>query len=189
MGMALLLSLRGTVCMYQGEELGLTTAQIAFEDMQDPYDIRMYPDSMNRDGGRTPMPWVASAPQAGFSTAQKTWLPVFIEHIPMSVDVQEGDEDSILNNYRRFIAWRKSSDILRLGDIELLESPSALFVFRRRYKGKTIFCVFNMANEDQELFLEDGIERTLIPEISNGIDIEENKIVFNRYSYAFFHEG
>lgn len=188
MGMALLLSMRGSVCLYQGEELGLTTAQIAFEDMQDPYDIRMYPDSMNRDGGRTPMPWVASAPQAGFSTAQKTWLPVFIEHIPWSVDAQEADANSILNNYRRFIAWRKKSDILRLGDIELLESPSALFVFKRHYKGKTMFCAFNMANDVHELFLEDGVERTLIPEISNGIDIQDNKIAFKRYSYAFFYE-
>jgi alpha-glucosidase len=135
------------------------------------------------------MPWVASAPQAGFSTAQKTWLPVFIEHIPFSVDAQEADENSVLNNYRRFIAWRKKSDILRLGDIELLESPSALFVFKRHYKGKTIFCAFNMVNDLQELFLEDGVERTLIPEISNGIDIQGNKIAFKRYSYAFFHEN
>ncbi len=189
MGMALLLSLRGSVCMYQGEELGLTTAQIAFEDMQDPYDIRMYPDSMNRDGGRTPMPWVASAPLAGFSTAQKTWLPVFIDHIPMAVDAQEADPNSILNHYRQFLAWRKNSEILRLGDIELLESPSAFFAFKRHRNGKTMFCVFNTVNEKQELFFpEDGSKWALIPEISNGSSVEGNKIVFNRYGYAFFNQ-
>ena len=190
MGMALLFSLRGSVCMYQGEELGLTTAQIAFEDMQDPYDIKMYPDSMNRDGGRTPMPWVSAAAQAGFSLAAKTWLPVSIEHVPLAVDIQEADENSTLNHYRRFLKWRKSSELLRLGDIELLESPSAFFVFKRRYNGRTMFCVFNTVNGVEELYFpEDGVSRTLIADASRGASVENGKIVFNRYGYAFFNEG
>lgn len=189
MGMAVLLSLRGSVCMYQGEELGLPTAQIAFEDMQDPYDIKMYPDSMNRDGARTPMPWVAAAQHAGFSLAPRTWLPVSIDHVPLSVDIQDPDENSVLNHYRRFLRWRKDSEILRLGDMELLESPATFLAYKRRYEGQTIFCVFNTANAPEELYLpEDGATRILIPDISRGITFEDDKILFDRYGYAFFLE-
>jgi alpha-glucosidase len=187
MGMALLLTMRGSVCMYQGEELGLTTAQIAFEDMQDPYDIRMYPDSMNRDGGRTPMPWVSTLPQAGFSTAPKTWLPVATEHVGMAVDVQEADENSVLNHYRRFLNWRKGSDVLRLGDIEVLESPSELILFKRIHNGKTMLCVFNTVNDKVAWNLPSG-EYARIDEISRGTSVEGTKVSFDRYGYALFEQ-
>jgi alpha-glucosidase len=183
MGMALLLSMRGSVCMFEGEELGLPTAQIAFEDIQDPYDLRMYPDSMNRDAGRTPMPWVASAPQAGFSTALKTWLPVFVDHIPLYVDTQETQEHSTLNHYRRFLKWRKGSDILRFGDIEVLDSPDAIVSFKRHYQGKNMLCVFNTANQDRTYNLPDGAWK-IIPEISRGSTVEGKTVSFNRYGYA-----
>lgn len=187
MGMALLLSMRGSICMYQGEELGLTTAQIAFEDMQDPYDIRMYPDSMNRDGGRTPMPWVEQAPQAGFSLAPKTWLPVSIEHVPLSVDVQEANENSTLHHYRRFLKWRKETDVMRYGDIEILESPSALILFKRKLDGRTILCVFNTVNEKVEWNLPAG-NYARLDDISNGTTIDGTKVSFDRYGYALFEE-
>ena len=54
---ALLTSLRGSVCIYQGEELGLTEADIPFERLQDPYGIAFWPEFKGRDGCRTPMPW------------------------------------------------------------------------------------------------------------------------------------
>ena len=60
---ALLMSLRGSVCLYQGEELGLTEAELAFEDLQDPYGIRFWPEFKGRDGCRTPMVWEQAAPQ------------------------------------------------------------------------------------------------------------------------------
>ena len=64
--LALLLSLRGAVCLYQGEELGLMEAKIAFEDMQDPYGIRLWPEFKGRDGCRTPMPWQTTELNGGF---------------------------------------------------------------------------------------------------------------------------
>ena len=57
------MSLRGSVCLYQGEELGLTEADLAFEDLQDPYGIRFWPEFKGRDGCRTPMVWDSQAPQ------------------------------------------------------------------------------------------------------------------------------
>ena len=57
------MSLRGSVCIYQGEELGFNEADIAFEDLQDPYGVRFWPEFKGRDGCRTPMVWDRSAPE------------------------------------------------------------------------------------------------------------------------------
>ena len=110
--------------------------------------------------------------------------------MPLAVDIQEADENSTLHHYRRFLKWRKNSDLLRLGDIELLESPSAFFAFRRTHNGQSMFCVFNTVNDKEELYLpEDGVNRTLVTDHSRGATLENNKLVFNRYGYAFLTEA
>src|SRR6202035_2692301 len=93
--LAALLSFRGGACIYQGEELGLTEAEIAFEDLQDPFGIEFWPDFKGRDGCRTPMPWFSGLPNGGF-TLEKPWLPVPPEHLALAVDEQEKDPDSVL---------------------------------------------------------------------------------------------
>ncbi|TIV91269.1 MAG: alpha-glucosidase, partial [Mesorhizobium sp.] len=95
---ALLMSLRGSVCIYQGEELGLGEAELKFEDLQDPYGIRFWPEFKGRDGCRTPMVWEAAAKNGGFSTA-KPWLPVPGRHLSQAVNVQQGDASSLLEHY------------------------------------------------------------------------------------------
>src|SRR5918995_1106475 len=70
---ALLACLRGSICIYQGEELGLEEAELALEDLRDPYGIRFWPGYKGRDGCRTPMVWDSNAPNGGFSSA-KPWL-------------------------------------------------------------------------------------------------------------------
>jgi len=77
--LALLLSLRGSVCLYQGEELGLPEAYVPFEDLRDPYGIRFWPKFRGRDGCRTPIPWASDNTYSGFSEV-KPWLPVSIDH-------------------------------------------------------------------------------------------------------------
>ena len=86
----LLMSLRGSICLYQGEELGLEEAELAFEDLRDPYGIRFWPAFKGRDGCRTPMVWEAAQPNAGFSTG-KPWLPVPEAHRRRAVDVEQGE--------------------------------------------------------------------------------------------------
>ena len=71
---ALVCSLRGSVCVYQGEELGLAEADVPYEALRDPYGIAFWPNFKGRDGCRTPMPWDASE-RGGFSTGEP-WLPV-----------------------------------------------------------------------------------------------------------------
>ena len=120
---ALLMSLRGSVCIYQGEELGLTEADLAFEDLQDPYGIRFWPEFKGRDGCRTPMVWECDAAEWRL-LAGKAWLPVPAEHLALAVDAQQGDAASLLEHYRRFLAFRRDHPAFAKGDIEFLAAEA-----------------------------------------------------------------
>jgi alpha-glucosidase len=142
---AMLLSLRGSVCSYQGEELGLTEANIEQHQLQDPYGIAFWPMFKGRDGCRTPMPWEQYALGAGFSQSSKTWLPVPAEHHVRAVDVQERDANSVLNGYRQFMRWRKQQPALRLGSIKFMNAPESVLLFVREYEGRRMLVAFNLA--------------------------------------------
>lgn len=138
--LALLASLRGCICLYQGEELGLTEADIAFEQLRDPYGIAFWPDFKGRDGSRTPMPWTR---EGGFSTGTP-WLPIPPEHLSCAVEAQEAEETSPLNTARRLLAFRKACPTLRDGGIRLVEMAGVL-AFERFTDDQTILCLFNLS--------------------------------------------
>jgi alpha-glucosidase len=152
---ALLMSLRGSVCIYQGEELGLGEADLAFEDLRDPYGIRFWPEFKGRDGCRTPMVWDANAPNGGFSGG-KPWLPVPREHLPHAVSVEQGDRNSLLEHYRRFLAFRRSHPALIKGDLEFVAAEGDVVAFRRCEGNERIVCAFNLGASPAELDLGDG---------------------------------
>jgi alpha-glucosidase len=143
--LAAVLSFRGGACIYQGEELGLTEADIAFEDLQDPFGIEFWPDYKGRDGCRTPMPWSSGLPNAGFSVA-KPWLPVPREHLTLAVDEQEKDPLSVLQMFRRFAKWRKQHPSLVTGDLALVQGNGSVLAFERRGSDERILCLFNLSN-------------------------------------------
>ncbi|QHQ37474.1 DUF3459 domain-containing protein [Algicella marina] len=145
---AMLLCLKGSVCFYQGEELGLTEAEIAFEDLTDPYGINFWPEFKGRDGCRTPFPWERALAFAGFSEV-KPWLPVPDEHISAASDTQIGSNGSIAEFYRDFISFRKSQPTLISGDISFVDwSPTGL-AFTREGEGERLLCLFNLAARAQ----------------------------------------
>jgi len=141
---ALLLSLRGSVCLYQGEELGLPEAELALEDIRDPFGLTYWPEFRGRDGSRTPMPWEAGAPQAGFSSGQ-SWLPVPAAHHPLAVDRQEGDAGSVLHTWRRLLRQRQAHPALVRGAQRALDLPEPLAGLVRDYAGQRILAVFNLS--------------------------------------------
>ncbi|MEM7044252.1 MAG: alpha-glucosidase family protein [Pseudomonadota bacterium] len=141
---AILCSLRGTICLYQGEELGLTEAELAFEDLRDPYGINFFPAFKGRDGCRTPMPWRGHEQNAGFTTG-KPWLPVPISHQALAVDRQEGDPHSVLNRTRRFLHWRQNQPALLTGDIRILEDKAPILALVRKNGDQRLLCVFNLS--------------------------------------------
>ena len=144
----LLLTMRGSVCLYQGEELGLTEAEIAYDDLVDPYGIEFWPEFKGRDGCRTPMVWQAHVRNGGFSAADRTWLPVPAQHLAYAVDQQDNLANSTLSFYRAVLRFRKAHPELVKGDIEVIEgTPEGVLAFTRSHEGSTLFCAFNMSTE------------------------------------------
>jgi alpha-glucosidase len=131
--LALLLTLRGTVFLYQGEELGLPQSTLAFEDLRDPYGLANWPLNPGRDGCRTPFPWQADAPQLGFSSAARTWLPLNPAHAPLAVDRQQAEPASTLHAARQLLALRRAHPALRLGDLQALVAEGDVLVLRRQH--------------------------------------------------------
>ncbi len=129
---ALQMTLRGTPCIYQGDELGLPEADLSFDQLRDPYGIRMWPEFKGRDGCRTPFPWKKRGPNAGFSKARQTWLPVPDEHRELAVDQQERDPQSMLRFYRQLLAWRRTHPALITGSLKLLPSHPQIVAFERQ---------------------------------------------------------
>ncbi|HKY82303.1 MAG TPA: alpha-amylase family glycosyl hydrolase [Sphingobium sp.] len=144
--MLLLIALRGNAILYQGEELGITQVDIPFERLQDPEAIANWPLTLSRDGARTPLPWEASASEAGFTTANP-WLPLGEENLARAVDAQEADPASLLNFTRAMLALRRANPALRHGRMELLLEDGSRLVFRRVAGKQALLCVFNLSNE------------------------------------------
>lgn len=151
----MMMCLRGTTCIYQGEELGLPEADIAFEDLQDPYGIEFWPEFKGRDGCRTPMVWEPSNSTGGF-TEGKPWLPVSPEHLTLSVASQEADPEAMLHHYRRAIALRKAHPALAVGTHDQLRAEGNVAFFTRQDRDEVIFCAFNLGDTEAEITLPEG---------------------------------
>jgi alpha-glucosidase len=147
--MALLLSLKGTVCAYQGEELGLGEAVLAAEDLRDPFGIAYFPEFRGRDGSRTPLPWDAS-PQAGFTNGVP-WLPVPEAHRAAGISAQEADPRSALSAWRAIVAWRKAHPALLRGDLRRLDLPAPLVGFTRGCEAERLLLIFNPSTRSARL--------------------------------------
>lgn len=149
--LALVTSLKGSVCLYQGEELGLDEAAVPFEALRDPYGIAFWPSFKGRDGCRTPIPW-DDGDHAGFSR-QTPWLPLPEQHRARSVAHQERDADSVLHAARRLLQWRKTQPALQWGDIRMLDTAEPVLAFTRRFDGDGLLVAFNLSDSAQALAL------------------------------------
>jgi alpha-glucosidase len=152
---SLMLSLRGSVSLHQGEELGLHEADVAFEDLVDPYGIRFWPEFKGRDGCRTPMVWESDSPKAGFTTG-KPWLPVPADHLPLAVDRQVHDPASVQQHYRRFIHFRRAEPLLTKGTISFVETEGEVVAFTRELDGQAMLCAFNLGQEPVSFAVPEG---------------------------------
>ncbi|MEM0900443.1 MAG: alpha-glucosidase [Pseudomonadota bacterium] len=138
-----ILTLRGSVCLYQGEELGLTEAVLDFEDLQDPYGIQFWPTFKGRDGCRTPMVWSHNEAHGGFSRAPKPWLPVPPEHLTSAANVQTGQDGTLLEHYRKMLAFRSAHPVFVKGEIAFHDAPEGVLAFERSFEGERVLVVVN----------------------------------------------
>ncbi len=151
---AMLCSLRGSICLYQGEELGLGEAEVPFEALQDPYGITFWPNFKGRDGCRTPMPW-NDGPQAGFTTGTP-WLPIPADHLAMSVAAQTHRPDSVLSAFRDFLGWRRTMPVLVEGTIRFHDSAEPVLLFERQHGDEVLLLAFNLSAAPAEVALPPG---------------------------------
>ncbi len=160
----LLMSLRGTPYVYQGDEIGMTNVAHPSIDLYDDVETRNAWKAaeaagkdmdqflkavhwQSRDNARTPMQWDASM-QAGFSTG-KPWIPVNENHEQINVVAAENDPNSILHYYRKMIAYRKANQSLVYGQFEdLLPQHPYLFVYKRWDDKGTFLAVHNFRDEN-----------------------------------------
>jgi len=165
LAMLLLMCLRGTVFVYQGEELGLPQADVPFERLVDPEAIANWPQTLGRDGARTPMPWTSDTPYGGFSEAEP-WLPMDDRHLTRSVASQQSDPRSMLALTRALIALRRATPALRLGRMTVLEATAARLIFRREDSAQTLICAFNLGDAALDWAAPDAAE--LITGVNGG---------------------
>jgi alpha-glucosidase len=151
----LLVTLRGSLCLYQGEELGLPEADVAFEDLQDPYGIEFWPEFKGRDGCRTPMPWEPSNRSGGFSDG-KPWLPVPPEHLHRAAAGQAGVDGSMLEHYRRALAFRRAQPVLVTGDMSAVTAAGDVATFTRADADGRVWAAFNLGHGTATVALPPG---------------------------------
>ena len=147
LNMLLLLAMRGNPIIYQGEELGLPQGHVAFEDLQDPEAIANWPHTLGRDGARTPMPWLAKAPQAGFSCANQTWLALDKAHADHAIDRQQAEPGSVMQYTRALLECRREHPALVEGSSVVLETPADVIAFVREWRGERVLCAFNLGEK------------------------------------------
>jgi alpha-glucosidase len=116
----LMFGLPGMPFLYQGEELGLDDADLSEDDLADPLAVRNQ-NTPGRDVCRTPMPW-APGPNLGFSTADRTWLPVGHGEAD-TVAMQRRDPASHLNRVRELLALRRTLTERHSHPVEWIEGP------------------------------------------------------------------
>jgi alpha-glucosidase len=189
---ALLLSLRGSVCIYQGEELGLPEADIAYEDLQDPYGKTMWPEFKGRDGCRTPMPWSAEGADLGFGSGNvKPWLPLAESHRALAVEPQWAQPGSLLQHYSRLLHWRRSQKALVKGDMHLLPRHAQVLAHVREHHGQRVLCAFNLSDAPATLALPAGMSPVEILRDSgaDGARLDNDTLHFDPWGVIFARLG
>ncbi len=182
--LAMAASLRGTLCVYQGEELGYTESPIEQHQLQDPFGIEFWPEFKGRDGCRTPIAWNRDEPLAGFSD-KASWLPVAKCHIDNCVEVQDANPDSVLNFYRTFLAWRKGEQTLLVGDIEFVDAPEQLLVFKRTHNAQTTLAIYNLS--DQPLVWRCNSKIKPLPSSpSQGVENLNGELTVSKFGFGYF---
>jgi alpha-glucosidase len=160
----LLFTSKATALMYYGDEIGMSTTPPARkEDVKDPIGILGWPKEKGRDGDRTPMQWTPGK-NAGFSTADTTWLPIPPSYKEVNVEVEKGKPDSLLTWYTELTALRLKNPAVHSGAMTMLDiaNTKVLSYTRKGADGKSVVVALNFTGEPQEVKLGFGKVSTLM---------------------------
>ena len=145
----LLLTLRGTPTIYQGDELGMTDVPIPPDAVQDPWEQQVPGLGLGRDPVRTPIPWDDTL-HAGFSTTTP-WLPLGTD--TPSAETQAADPTSMLTLHHRLLDLRRREPALTIGDYRSVSAGDAVYVYERHHEGSHLIVALNLTGADQPLDL------------------------------------
>jgi alpha-glucosidase len=144
----LLLTLRGTPTIYQGEEIGMTDVAISPEQVVDPWEKNVPGLGLGRDPVRTPLPWDAS-PKGGFTDGEP-WLPLGPEHDRVNVASEARDPQSMLSLYRALLALRRREEALVTGQWEPVAAGEQVLLYERRRGSRAVGVALNMTAKASE---------------------------------------
>jgi oligo-1,6-glucosidase/alpha-glucosidase len=165
----LLLTLRGTPTLYQGDELGIGPVDIPLDRLRDPKEQREPGIGLGRDPSRTPMAW-DSSPNAGFSAAEP-WLPLHSDWQTRNVAAQDGERGSMLSLYRALLHLRRAEPALSVGAIRLCDAGDDVLAYHRRYHDEQFLIALNLSAEPRQAGIAirgQPIVSTLDPRPFNG---------------------
>jgi len=145
----LLLTLRGTPTIYQGEEIGMTDVPISTEYVRDSWERNVPGLGLGRDPVRTPIPW-RNAPHGGFTTG-KPWLPLGPDLASLNIEAQIRDPTSMLSLYRALLRLRRAEPALSVGTYVAVARTDALLVYERRHLDRRLLIALNMSNKAEHL--------------------------------------
>ncbi len=165
----MILTLRGTPCIYQGTEIGMTN--VAFSSIEDYDDIEtrgFYQEQskqgvtegeflpmaheLSRDNARTPMQWDDSS-SAGF-TSVNPWIKVNPNHIDINVHEAEKDQDSILHYFRKLMSWRKQEEVMVYGTYEDLSIEKEVYHYKRQLAHTVYEIALNFSGKEKSLQMD-----------------------------------
>ncbi|XP_058449982.1 maltase 2-like [Malaya genurostris] len=164
----LLMTLPGIAVTYYGEEIGMVDYKdIPREYLQDPMaantNKELYMD-FSRDPERTPFQWDDGI-DAGFSTANRTWLPVNPNYKWLNLKMQQEAEKSHYKVYQQLVKVRRH-ETLRRGSIRLIAYNDQIVTFVREYRNHDTFVVIVNLGPDQQL-----VDLTLFPRLSEQLSV------------------
>jgi alpha-glucosidase len=136
----LLLTLRGTPTLYNGDEIGMTDFDVPAELQMDP--ARFDGPGRGRDPERTPMRWDTTT-NAGF-TSGTPWLPMGQSLDTINVAAQRSDPKSTLTLFRRLIELRRREPALTLGDWAPIAATDSVLAYERSVAGRRLVIALNL---------------------------------------------
>jgi alpha-glucosidase len=164
----LLLTLRGTPTVYNGDEIGMHDVPIPPELVQDPFERNVPGLGLGRDPERTPMQW-DSGEHAGFSTTTP-WLPLADDYQAVNVATQRRDPRSMLSLHRQLIELRRSTPALSVGSYRHVYTDDDLLAYVREAEGKQLLVALNLSAAPRRLALSEAPGRIVL---STHLDRQE----------------
>ena len=185
---AVLLTMRGTPFIYQGEELGMTNRDwkdideindvqtrgqydLALKEGFSPEEAMKFIRYFTRDNARTPMQWTAEE-NAGF-TSGKSWQPVNENYTAINAEDEDKDPDSVLNWYRKLLEFRKTNAALLMGTYrEIMPDSEEIFAFVREHDDQEVITLANFSDRAVKI-PEDLAQKRVLFSSEKNISLSE----------------